>query len=88
MYTKKSVGDMTPLCGTPCLRSIFLLFVLSTATLARRLYIYDLINRKMFHHFFSFISMPSVQTCSNVFCISIHIVSLLFVLEFVFNLLC
>ena len=25
--TKKSVGDMTPPCGTPCLRSIFLLFV-------------------------------------------------------------
>ena len=36
-YTKKSVGDMTPPCGTPCL-SIFLLFVLSTTTLARRVY--------------------------------------------------
>ena len=23
MNSKKSVGDMTPLCGTPCLRSIF-----------------------------------------------------------------
>ena len=29
MNTKKSVGDMTPPCGTPCLRSTFLLFVLS-----------------------------------------------------------
>ena len=27
MNTKKSVGDMAPPCGTPCLRSIFLLFV-------------------------------------------------------------
>ena len=29
-----SVGDMTLPCGTPCLRSIFLLFVLSMTTLA------------------------------------------------------
>ena len=34
MYTTKSVGDMTPSCGTPCLGSIFLLFVLSMTTLA------------------------------------------------------
>ena len=34
--TKKSVGDMTLPCGTPCLRSIFLPFVLSTITLARQ----------------------------------------------------
>ena len=36
MNTKKNVGDMTPPCGTPCLRSIFLLFVLSMTTLVRR----------------------------------------------------
>ena len=35
MNTKKSVGDITPPCGTPCPRSIFLLFVLSMTTLAR-----------------------------------------------------
>ena len=28
MNTKKSVGDMTPLCGTTCLRSIFSLYYL------------------------------------------------------------
>ena len=39
--TKKRVGDMTPPCGTPCLRSMFLLIVLSTTTLARRLCRYD-----------------------------------------------
>ena len=44
MNTRKSVGDMTPPCGTPCLRSIFLLFVLSMTTLARRLCRYDLIH--------------------------------------------
>ena len=33
MNTMKSVGDMTP-CGTPCLRSILLLFVLYMTTLA------------------------------------------------------
>ena len=43
MNTKKRVCDMTSPCGTPCLRSIFLLVVLST-TLARRLCIYDLIH--------------------------------------------
>ena len=55
MNTRKSVGDMTPPCGTPCLRSIFLLFVLSMTTLARRLYRYDLIYRNIFQemlHFF------------------------------------
>ena len=89
--TKKSVGDMTPPCGTPCLRSIFLLFVLSMTTLARRLCRYDLIQPNIFPgmlHFFSFRSRPSVQTVSNAFCRSIHTVSLLFVLESVFNLLC
>ena len=44
MNTKKSVGDMTP-CDTPCLRSIFLLFVLSMATLARRLCRYEYFQR-------------------------------------------
>ena len=60
MDTKKSVGDMTPPCGTPCLRGIFLLFVLSTTILARRLCRYDLIHRNIFPamlHFFSFRSM-------------------------------
>ena len=33
MNSKKMVGDRTPPCGTPCLRSILLLFVLSTTTL-------------------------------------------------------
>ena len=64
MNTKKSVGDMTPPGGTPCLRSIFLLFVLSTTTLAGRLYRYDLIHRNIFPsllHFFSFRSRPSVK---------------------------
>ena len=82
MNTKKSVGDMNPPCGTPCLRSIFLLFVLSTITLARRLCIYyDLIHRNIFPamlHFFSFIGRPSVQILSNVFCRSIHTVSVYF----------
>ena len=36
MNTKKSAGDMTPPCGTPCLRIIFLLFVLSMTTLSQR----------------------------------------------------
>ena len=48
MNTKKSVGDITPPCGTPCLRSIFLLFVLSMTTLARRLCRYDLIQQNIF----------------------------------------
>ena len=39
MNPNKSVGDMTPPCGIPCLRGNFLLFVLSTTTLARRLWI-------------------------------------------------
>ena len=47
MNTKKSGGDMTPPCGTPCLRSILFLFVLSMITLARRLCRYDLIHRNM-----------------------------------------
>ena len=78
MNTKKSVGDMTPPCGTSCQRSIFLLFVLSMTTLARRLCRYDLIHRNIFPvmlHFFSFRSRPSVQTVSNAFCRSIHTVS-------------
>ena len=61
--TKISVGDMIPPCGTPCLRSIFLLFVLSITTLARRLCRYDLIHRNIFPamlHFFSFRSRPSL----------------------------
>ena len=65
MNTKKSVGDMTPPCGTTCLKSIFLLFVLSMTTLARRLCRYDLIQQNLFTamlHFFSFRSRPSVQT--------------------------
>ena len=83
MNTKKSVGDMTPPCGTPCLRSIFLLFVLSMTTLARRLCRYDLFHRNIFPamlHFFSFRSRPSVQTVSNAFCrsIPIHAVSVCF----------
>ena len=64
MNTKKSVGDMTPPCGTPCLRSIFLLFVLSMTTLARRLFRYDLIQQNIFPamlHFFSFRSRLSVH---------------------------
>ena len=75
MNTKKSVGDMAPPCGTPCLRSIFLLFVLSMTTLARRLCRCDLIQPNIFPamlHFFSFRSRPSVQTVSNAFCRSIH----------------
>ena len=48
MNTKKSVGDMTPPCGNPCLRSIFLLFVLSMTTLARRLCRYHLIQPNIF----------------------------------------
>ena len=81
MNTKKSVGDMTPPCGTPCLRTIFLLFVLSMTTLARRLYRYDLIQQNIFPamlYFFSFRSRPSVQTVSNAFCRSIHTVRVCF----------
>ena len=48
MNTKKRIGDMTPPCGTPCLRSIFLLFVFSMTTLDRRLSRYDLIHRNIF----------------------------------------
>ena len=80
MNTKKSVADMTP-CGTPCQMGIFLLFVLSMTTLARRLCRYDLIHRNIFLsmlHFFSFRSRPSVQTVSNAFCISIQTVSACF----------
>ena len=75
MNTKKGVGDMTPPCGTPCLRSIFLLFVLSMTTLALRLCREDLIQQNIFPatlHFFSFRRRPSVQTVSNAFCRSIH----------------
>ena len=78
MNIKKSVGDMTPPCGTPCLRSIFLLFVLSMTTLAHRLCRYDLIHRNIFPamlYFYRFRSRPSVQTVSNVFCRSFHTVS-------------
>ena len=78
MNTKKSVGDMTPPCGIPCQRSIFLLCVLSMTILARRLCRYDLIHRNKFTamlHFFIFRSRPSVHTVSNVFCRSIHTVS-------------
>ena len=81
MKTKKSFGDMTPPCGTPCLRSIFLFFVLSMTTLTQRLCRYDLINRNIFPvmlYFFSFRSRPSVQTVSNVLR-SIHTVSVCFV---------
>ena len=73
--------NMTPPCGTPCLRSMFLLFVLSMTTLARRLCRYDLIHRNIFPailHFFSFRSRPSVQMVSNAFCRSIHTVSICF----------
>ena len=79
--TQKSVGDMTPPCGTTCLRSIFLLFVLSMTTLARRLCRYDLIHRNIVPamlHFFSFRSRPSVQTLSNAFCRSTHTVIVCF----------
>ena len=80
MNTKKSVGDMTPPCGIPCLKSIF--FVLSRTTIAGRLCRYDLIQRNIFPtmlHFFSFSrSRPSVQTVSNAFCKSIHTVSVCF----------
>ena len=79
MNTKKSVGDMTPPCGTPCL-SIFLLFILYMTTLVRRMCRSDLINRNIFPamlHFFSFRSRPSVQTVSNVICRSFHTVNLL-----------
>ena len=48
MNTKKSVGNMTLSCSTPCLRSIFLLFVLSTTNLARRLCSYDLNHQTIF----------------------------------------
>ena len=81
MNSKKSVGDMSPPCGTPCLRSIFLLFVLCMTTLARRLCRYDLIHRNIFRvmlHFFSFRSRPSAQTVSIAFCRSIHTVSVSF----------
>ena len=81
MNTKKIVGDMTPPCDTPCLRSIVLLFVLSMTTLARRLCRYDLTQQNIFPamlHFFSFRSRPSVQTVSNAFYRSIHTVSVCF----------
>ena len=81
MNTKKSVGDMTPHCGTPCLRSNFLLFVLSMNTLARQLCRYDLSHRNIFPailHFFSFRSRSLVQTVSNAFCRSIHTLSVCF----------
>ena len=81
MNNKKCVGDMTPPCGTPCLRSILLPFVLSMTTLARRLCRYDLINRNIFPamlYIFSFRSRPSVQTVSDAFCRSIHTVSVCF----------
>ena len=63
MNTKKSVGDVNPPCGTPCMRIIFLLFALFMTTLARRLCRYDLIHRNLFPamlHFFSFRSRPLV----------------------------
>ena len=81
MNTKKNVGDMTPPCGTPCLRSIFLHFVLSMTTLARRVCRYDLIQQTIFPamlHFFSFRSRPPVQTVSNAFCRLIHTVRVSF----------
>ena len=62
MNTTKGVGDSTLRCGTPCLKSIVLLFVLST-TLAQQLCRYDLIHRNIFPamlHFFSFRSRPPV----------------------------
>ena len=75
MNTRKCIGDMTPPCGTPCLRSIFLFFVLSMTTRARRLCRYDLSHRNIFPailHFFSFKGRPSVQT------VSIHTVRVCF----------
>ena len=72
---------MTPPCGTLCLRSILLLFVLSMTTLARRVCRYDLIQQNIFPamlHFFSFRCRPSVQTVSNAFCRSIHTVRVCF----------
>ena len=59
MNTKKSVGDMTIPFGTPCLWSIFLLFVLSTNTLTRQLCMYNLnhgnILPAMWHFFCPFL---------------------------------
>ena len=81
MNTNERLGDRTPPCDTPCLKSIFLLFVLYTTTLALRLCIYYLIHRNIFPailHFFSFRISPSVHTLSNVFCRSIHTVSVCF----------
>ena len=73
---RNRVGDMTPPCGTPCLRRIFLLLVLSTVTLALRLCRYDLIHLYMFPpipHRLSLRSKPSVYTLSNAFWRSIQI---------------
>ena len=81
LHRTKSSAYMTPPSGTPCLRSIFLLFVLYMTTLALRLCRHDLIHPNIFLvmlHFFSFRSRPSVQTVSNAFCRPIHTVSVCF----------
>ena len=59
MNNKKSVGDMTPPCGSPCLRSIFFLVVLYMTTLARQLCRYELIHRTIFLEMLNFFSFRS-----------------------------
>ena len=71
MKIRNRVSDRTPPCGTPCLRRTFLLFMLSTVTLALRLCRYDLIHLYIFPpipHRLSLRSNPSVHTLSNAKC--------------------
>ena len=71
---KKGVGHRTPLCGTPCLRNILFLFVLSTITLTGRQCMYHLLHRNILPVcFFGFRSRPPFQTLSNVFCRSMRV---------------
>ena len=90
LNTKKRFGDRTSPCGTPCLRSIFLAFVLSTTTVARRLFRYNLIHRHIFPamvHFFSFRSrLPNFMECFLY--IDPYSECFAFVLESVFIILC
>ena len=76
MKIRNWVGDRTPPCDTPCLRRTFLLFALSTVTLALRLCRYDLIHLYMFSpipHRLILRSNPAVHTLLNAFWRSIQI---------------
>ena len=84
MKISNSVSDRTLPCGTPCLRRTFLLYALSTVSLALRLCRYDLIQLYMFPpipHRLSLRSNLSIHTLSNAFWRSIQIANVCLLAE-------